>query len=139
MYSKESTLTYPSGNNAFSYKIREKKSLHIPSLINGNFDDITIGEKVVFSDIDESGILQECIGLKHFIKTSWKNIPVIIFDNHNHAFYFWYEARKNGIIQNNATLIHIDEHSDLGIPEDFSFDKENLKDVFRYTNEILQV
>lgn len=36
-------------------------------------------------------------------------------------------------------LIHIDEHSDLGIPENMIFERENLSDVFRYTNEILQV
>ncbi len=38
---------------------------------------------------------------------------MIIFDNHNHALYFWYEARINGLISTKNTLVHIDEHSDL--------------------------
>lgn len=38
---------------------------------------------------------------------------MIVFDNHNHALYFWYEAREQGIIGRKNTLVHIDEHSDL--------------------------
>ncbi len=107
--------------------------------MESKLSDVQVGSEVVFSDIDESGKLVECIGLKHFVRTIWRWIPTVVFDNHNHAFYFWYEARKNKIIEDGATLIHIDEHSDLGIPEDFTFDRENLTDVFRYTNEVLQV
>jgi hypothetical protein len=38
---------------------------------------------------------------------------MIIFDNHNHALYFWLEAIRNGKLKRGFTLIHIDEHSDL--------------------------
>jgi hypothetical protein len=41
----------------------------------------------------------------------WKDI--VIFDNHNHALYFWIDALSKWIIQKWCELIHIDEHSDL--------------------------
>jgi hypothetical protein len=69
----------------------------------------------------------------------WREIPMVIFDNHNHAFYFWYEARKNRIISDGATLIHIDEHSDLREPISYEFDRDNMDDIFRYTNDVLEV
>lgn len=53
------------------------------------------------------------MGLKNFIRMDWQGIPLVLVDNHNHVLYFWYEARKNGIIGNKNTLVHIDEHSDL--------------------------
>ena len=40
-------------------------------------------------------------------------IPAAIFDNHNHALYFWARALSQGYIQKSATLVHIDMHSDL--------------------------
>lgn len=38
---------------------------------------------------------------------------IIIFDNHNHALYFWIEAVRRWILKPGFELIHIDEHSDL--------------------------
>ena len=64
---------------------------------------------------------------------------MVIFDNHNHAFYFWYEARKNGYIHDGTTLIHIDEHSDLREPASYAFDREDLANIYAYTNEVLEV
>jgi hypothetical protein len=40
-------------------------------------------------------------------------VPAAIFDNHNHALYFWVRALSQGYIQKDATLVHIDMHSDL--------------------------
>lgn len=85
-------LIDPVGNNALSHDIRENKSLFIPSIIHGSLSDVQIGMEVVFADRDEQGILRECIGLESFVKTDWNGIPVIVFDNHNHALYFWCEA-----------------------------------------------
>ena len=43
--------------------------------------------------------------------------PVIYkFNEHNEAFYYWEKARLEKIIKPNATLIHVDSHSDLGVP-----------------------
>lgn len=148
-YTIPHTLSLLSGNNVFSYDIRKKKTLFVPSIITGTLEDVKIGDEVVFSDIDESGKLTECVGLKNFIRTTWNGIPMIIFDNHNHAFYFWHEAREKGIISDGATLIHIDEHSDMREPK-MSLEvflnndtppewSDFLEVIFRYTNEILEV
>lgn len=63
----------------------------------------------------------------------WSGIPVVVFDNHNHALYFWYEAQKQGIIDVKNTLVHIDEHSDLWGNEN-DLDKTDLGSVFQFTN-----
>jgi UPF0489 domain len=42
-----------------------------------------------------------------------KNKGMVIFDNHNHALYFWIDAVREWRIKPGFELIHIDEHSDL--------------------------
>jgi hypothetical protein len=70
-----------------------------------------------------------------------KKQKIFLFDNHNHAFYFWYLARNRGVIGDHNTLIHIDEHADtrdngkhLLKPESYDLEK-----VFHFTNYILNV
>lgn len=91
-YISPTILKEPLGNNAFSYDIRMSKTLYVPSIIDGSFADISLGDEVVFEDCDENGVLQSCTGIKNFIRTQWNGIPLVLFDNHNHALYFWYEA-----------------------------------------------
>ena len=121
MYYQEShILSENTGNNAFSYDIRTSKSLYIPALIEWSLDDVKIGTEIVFEEV-EDGKLRSCLGLEHFIRLRDSsssifqlfNIPITIFDNHNHALYFWYEALSEWIITPWVELIHIDEHSDL--------------------------
>ncbi|MFZ4461346.1 MAG: UPF0489 family protein [Patescibacteria group bacterium] len=83
----------------------------------------------------------EAKGLKHFVRTTWNNIPVTIFDNHNHALYFWYEARQLEIIQDGATLVHIDEHSDLweNVHTFSKPDSLDLVKAFEFTNKFCNV
>src|SRR5581483_2453974 len=38
--------------------------------------------------------------------------PTYIVDQHNHALFGWYEALREGRIEKDAILIHIDEHAD---------------------------
>ncbi|MDR1988435.1 MAG: UPF0489 family protein [Candidatus Peribacteria bacterium] len=65
----------------------------------------------------------------------------MLFDNHNHAFYFWYEARNRGIIGDNNILVHIDEHSDMKDDGEYLLkpNSHNLNDVFDFTNFVLNV
>ena len=49
-----------SGNNAFSFDVRSKKQLHVPSLITGTINHVKLGSEIVFSDQNETGKLQEC-------------------------------------------------------------------------------
>jgi hypothetical protein len=51
-------------------------------------------EKIAFEDFDFDSKLSTNYGLKNFYRFNIKGKEVILFDNHNHAFYFWYEARK---------------------------------------------
>jgi hypothetical protein len=97
-------------------------------------------KKIAFEDFKDNEILTS-YGLKNFYRIKWQNKEIILFDNHNHAFYFWYEARNRGIIGDNNTLIHIDEHSDMKdngkyLQKPDSFD---LQKVFEFTNYSLNV
>lgn len=60
----------------------------------------------------------------------------MVFDNHNHALYFWYLARKKQVIQNGATLVHIDMHSDLWENQHVLSTEgaRNLDEVWEFTN-----
>ncbi len=139
MYKKPFYLTGRCGNNAFSYEERgSEPKLYVPSVIEGTFGDVAEGDEVVFADKDDDGVLQNCKGLKHFVKTHFNGVPVVIVDNHNQVFYFWYEALKQGILQRGASLVHIDAHKDARVPE-VLFEGGDLEAAFRYTNEVLNV
>ncbi len=139
-YKNKHTLTGELGNNAFAWDERtifygKSPTLSIPSLTEGDIDDLQIGEDIVFEEI-ENGIIKSCKGLKHFVKIMrhWNALTpgwslssfhsdspfgmkeqkeIVILDNHNHALYFWLDAMRRGIISHGCELIHIDEHSDL--------------------------
>src|SRR3989338_2052268 len=137
-YEKSFYLMGKKGNNAFSYERRgDEPRLFVPSVINGSLEDVRVGEEVVFEDMD-GGLMQSCKGLKHFVGSVWEGIPLIVVDNHNHVFYFWYEAVMKGLLRRGATLIHVDQHKDAREPEQW-FECGGLEDVFKYTNEVLNV
>jgi hypothetical protein len=146
MYDKEIKITLPVSNNEFSFAKRMKnphgiKSLTVAKLTGGDFTDLQIGDDIAFQDFTEDGNLKTCFGLKSFIRTQYRGVPVIIFDNHNHAFFFWHEAKNNRAIQNDATLVHFDQHSDMANPSSFltKLESQDLKRVFEYTNTVLNV
>ena len=147
MYDYPFQITDNRSNNAFSFEKRKKPTLYVPSLVEGGLDNVILGDKVVFEDFDEHGLLQSCVGLKHFVQmTHPKTVkPIFIVDNHNHVFYFWHEAREKGWIKDGATLAHIDQHKDMRKPDrflslDFARDDKNrLQKVFDYTNSALNV
>jgi hypothetical protein len=46
-----------------------------------------------------------------------KQLKLVVFEEHNEAFFVWHQAKKNGWIASSGnTLIHIDEHSDWNYP-----------------------
>jgi hypothetical protein len=143
MYTIPFQITKKISNNAFSFSRRKNPVIEVPAIINGAIDDIEIGDKIVFEDFDDKGNLKSCVGLKNFIRTAHPitKKPVIIVDNHNHVFYFWYEARKNKQIKNGATLVHIDQHKDIRKPKRRLVESisDDLRKVFEYTNEVLNV
>ncbi len=143
MYKRSFLITKSISNNAFSYEKRKNPILNVPSIIEGSVEDVRIGKKVVFEDFDEYDQLQSCLGLEHLVKLKHPKTgkPMVVVDNHNHVFYFWYEAFHQKLINRGVTLVHIDAHRDTRIPErNLSHEEvENLKKIFDYTNSILNV
>ena len=63
----------------------------------------------------------------------YTNLEIIIFDNHNHALYFWIDAVRRGIMKKGFTLIHIDEHSDLwDNPHNLEIDRAIADDTYTW-------
>ena len=147
MYQHPFHLTDKISNNAFSFEERENPKLYVPKVIEGTLKDVKIGDQVVFEDFDHNPAgtqyLASCIGLKNLVKTIHPQTgkPVVVVDNHNHVFYFWYEAWHQGLIDRGIQLVHIDAHRDTRIPERMINQKEakDLEKVFEYTNSILNV
>ena len=135
-------ITEPVGNNVFSYTQRRNKSIWVPPLIQGTLSDLTLGEKVVFSEI-EDGIEKNRPGLESFLYFPYQGREVFIFDNHNHAFFFWLAGYLQGRITPGLSLVHIDQHTDMREPQkwpSFSLNKTmDLKEVFDYANYLLNV
>ena len=113
-------------------------------------------EKVTFEEYDFDENMQTCFGLENFYKLNYHPIrssttfpsregkgitSLYLVDNHNHVFYFWYLARSQGIISDNALLYHIDEHADTRDPWEYLLkpDSHDLQKVFDYTNFTLNV
>jgi hypothetical protein len=140
-YQKPFKIFEAVSNNAFNFSRRKSPLLHVPALKEGTFTDVTVGTETVFEDFDEHDVLHSCRGLENFIRTSSGQTPVYIFDNHNHAFFFWCYEFQQQTFQKGATLIHIDQHKDNRIPESFLSEQEieNLEKVFQYTNKVLNV
>lgn len=128
----------PYGNNVFSYEERENKKIFVPKLIEGNLEDVEVGENIVFNEIDEENEVK-AKGLKNLVQYKLKDKTIYIFDNHNHAFYFWMKSLKNNEFNKGCKLVHVDQHKDMREPQDYIVDIQNLDDVFRYTNEVLNV
>lgn len=127
------------GNNALSFEKRGlAPKLWVPSLIEGSVDDVKPGTGIVFEDFDEFDVLQSCAGLQNLVKTELEGVPAVIVDNHNHVFYFWFEALQKGLLKKGATLIHIDQHRDMRRPENL-YEGQDLEAVFDYTNFHLNV
>jgi hypothetical protein len=138
-YSEPFVIDGPAGNNALSYERRgASPSLWVPSLVAGTFADVRPGDRVVFEDFDEHGVLQSCTGLSHLVRTEWRGVPAVVMDNHNHAFYFWNEALALGRLALDALLVHVDQHRDTRVPAQ-PYEGATLEDAFRYTNFHLNV
>jgi hypothetical protein len=136
-------INKPVGNNIFSYDERDNKSIFVPTLINGNLEDVLVGDKIVFNEIDEDEFENRyevrSVGLKNFVYFKYEDKEIYIFDNHNHAFYFWINSLNNEMFTKGCKLVHIDQHKDMREPDNYRVDIYNIEDVFRYTNFVLNV
>jgi hypothetical protein len=133
-YSRPFAIDGPVGNNALSYERRgAAPALWVPSLIEGTLADVKPGRTIAFEDFDEYGALHSCPGLAHLVRMEWAGIPTVVVDNHNHALYFWCEARAQGRLERGATLIHVDQHRDTRTPERL-YEGGTPNEAFVYTN-----
>lgn len=128
----------PVGNNVFSYDKRDNKSIYVPKLISGTLNDVKLGNEVVFNEIDENEEIK-AIGLENMVEYVLGNKTIYVFDNHNHAFYFWSKSMMKNEFTRGCKLVHVDQHKDTREPESYDVDVNNIEDVFRYTNEVLNV
>jgi len=128
----------PTGNNIFSYENRSNKKIYVPKLIEGSLEDVSVGDKVVFNEIDEE-LEIKAKGLKNMVKYTYEDKDIYIFDNHNHAFYFWIKSLNQNNFNQGCKLVHVDQHKDTREPENYNVDIKDIDDVFRYTNEVLNV
>lgn len=104
-------------NNSFNYQKRKQTiwfaQIYVPELINWTLNDLKLWNKIVFEEIWNIWKIQSCIWLNSFIKLNNTDKKIVIFDNHNHSLYFWYERFIDWFITKNLNLIHIDQHSDM--------------------------
>lgn len=143
-YSHASYLEAAKGNNALSFAERKNAwsacKLFVPKLIRGNRDDVAVGDKVVFEEINKKGELVSCTWLEYLVEIPW-DVKIYIMDNHNHAFYFWHKEYISSGISQWIKLLHIDQHADMENPYE-AFDRNYRKDIsytLRYTNESCNV
>lgn len=144
LYREPFFITDPVSNNAFNFERRVNKRLYVPKLVEGAVADVRIGREVVFEDFDDDGKLHTCVGLENFVHTKIAQVPTYIFDNHNHAFAFWCLEKIHRNLEDNALLIHIDQHKDTRKPPSFLSRKDATsakaaQKVFTYTNTVLNV
>ncbi|MCC0628339.1 UPF0489 family protein [Clostridioides sp. ES-S-0108-01] len=128
----------PVGNNVFSYETREDKSIYVPKLISGTLNDVKLGDEVVFNEIEEGKEIK-AKGLENMVEYVLGNKKIYVFDNHNHAFYFWIRSLMKNEFTKGCKLVHVDQHKDTREPDNYNVDINNMRDVFRYTNEVLNV
>ncbi len=133
-------ITRAIGNNRFSFDERRCKKIYVPPLKEGDVSDLSCGTEIVFAEIEDG--TEYCkSGLDSFIHTTFGKAPVFIFDNHNHAFFFWALALKKGWIDKGDLLVHVDQHTDMRKPEKWLACSalSDLDAVFDYTNFELNV
>jgi hypothetical protein len=135
-------LTQAVGNNSFSFNQRRHQQVYVAAFENGTSQDLALGQEIVFSEV-EGGVEHNKTGLKNFLRIDYQGKDVFIFDNHNHAFFFWAWGKLFNKFSPHAALIHVDQHKDTreasSRPDIFTNHRIDLSKTFRYTNEVLNV
>ena len=130
------------GNNAFSLNRRGQQRIYVAPFREGSPADLQVGLEVAFSEI-EDGTEKNFPGLAAFIGMRHLGRPAVIFDNHNHAFFCWVAALMDGFFDKGATLVHVDQHTDMRKPNAFWAERAHEEHpgeaAFRYTNFHLNV
>lgn len=135
-------ITEPKGNNAFSFAKRKNKTIHVSAFKYGNLDELGVSKDISFSEIKDGEEFNP-LGLKNFLYLNKNNKHIFIFDNHNHAFFFWSFGFLKAYLKKPLTLVHVDQHTDMREPMYYLNLKDNdehaVQKVFEYTNNVLNV
>ncbi len=151
-YRQDFYLEENQGNNGFDFRQRSEVQpdprLRIASLIHfTSFREALsalLPSPATTFELEIDGRIKSFAGLKNFLifpNPERPDRPVVIIDNHNHAFYFWHWAKLTFRFSTPLPLIHIDQHKDSRIPSSLLTpeDSEKLDKVFEYTNRTLNV
>ncbi len=158
-------ITENKGNNSFCFETPSSKFLPSKERVNSiyvaprkkwDLNDLALGSKPVFREKNQQEVIVEYQGLEKFVElkipVTWISYPpvpqsgtsplvggtypCIIFDNHNHALFFWYEAYTNNLFKKWVKVIHIDQHTDMNENTNILDDIDNLseQEIFDFTN-----
>ena len=130
-------------NNVFWYQLDSNQELWVPYLKEVNYDDLKNGwillwNSPVFSEVNWEWKLQYYSWLDAFYCFDWNWVPVYIFDNHNHAFAFWWREVLKWVIRRWLLLLHIDQHSDMNDNE-FCLENETWEEITVFSNQFCNV
>ena len=122
--------------NCFFWSQEEWKTvkLWVAPLVEKWISELNLWEEPVFCERWTNGTLEYFYGLKEFLTFEFLGVPIYIFDNHNHALYFWYKEYFQNRFAKGVKLIHIDQHSDMK-PNEEKIDEKNLDSVFWFVQE----
>ncbi len=141
-YNEEFIIKDNMWNNSFSYKERKtnwKAEITVAKLVEWNTNDLKVWKNIAFEEKDFNWKIKWYYWLENFIKIKNWDKKIYIFDNHNHALYFWYLEQIKWNIDKKSKLIHIDQHSDMENWKEFNYDKLNKENIWKYTNYDLNV
>lgn len=135
-------LRWLQGNNALGYQQRKEilgaePGIFVWPIKKGSAEDLSVGTQITMEDFYD-GEMHSFSWLKELIYTEIWDIPCYIVDNHNHAFACWYDALLSSVFKKWITLLHIDQHSDMGTPASW-LSQEDPRSIFDYTNNVLEV
>lgn len=131
------------GNNALSFDLRQENwslcELFVPDLENiwkidqnSLKNNLFLGSEIVFEEFCDNKLKSQ-IWFKKYLEWTFKWVKIYIFDNHNLAFYFIW---KNFLeTWKRMDLIHIDQHSDMRIPDFIPSKLSTLDEIEKYTFE----
>jgi len=131
-------------NNAISYdkrsQITKNPKIFVANLVNWEIEDVKLGDKIVFEELDKNWNIERFSWLKNFVELDLNGKKIFVIDNHNHALFLRaMECFKHNIKW--IPVVHVDQHSDMNEPENIeNFEKNmDLKEIFDYTNLVCNV
>ena len=112
-YNKKGVSLYYN-SESFARSLTSARLMRTRKLHFGSINDLELEDIGTKNTVNGHDIKSPSYALKEYIRTTFgkRKIPVYVFDDHNHAFFAWMEAKKVGKITDGSVLYHFDDHSD---------------------------